>query len=135
MKISAPCIITARLMAGVKVGDAFISIGYAGGGCERDGRVRYRWFIDIGDNEYSGDDIRSGCQGGTLQSGLESLLAFLGASAESYAYDIRRGGDGFSGENSDLFPRLVVEWAYQNSDELSMLACELEETANIIDEA
>lgn len=135
MKINPPCMITARLMAGIRIGDGTISIGYAkrrGDEC----RTRYQYYIDIPSGEYSGDDIQSGNpvanHSNGLQSGLESLLSFLGASAESYQYDIRRGGDGTQGENSDLFPLAVVEWANQHSDELTMAAIELEETEDII---
>lgn len=48
---------------------------------------------------------------------LATLLAFLTACAESYP----------DGENSDLFPRDVAEWAAQHSDELAMLQFEIEE--------
>ncbi len=136
MIISAPCIITARLLPGLRLPDGgTISIDYA----DRAGdetRVRYRYYIDLPDStEYSADDLQSGnIRGEGLQSGLASLLAFLGASAESFAYDIRRGGNGMGGENSELFPRPVVEWASQNADEISMLAYELEEGEDIISE-
>lgn len=63
------------------------------------------------------------------QEMLATLLTFLGAAAESYSYRQRTGRNG---ENEDLFPAPVVEWAYQNSDELSMLAMELEETPGLI---
>ena len=54
---------------------------------------------------------------------LGTLLSFLGAAAESYDYQVRTDEPG---ENLDLFTPPVVEWAYQNSDELSMLAYEIE---------
>jgi hypothetical protein len=127
MVINSPCMITSRLLPGLRIGDATISIEY--GDETRDGRQGYRWYIDLADGrEFSGDDLASGVGGGSLQSGLESLLSFLGACGESYAYDVRRGGDGTGGENSDLFPAAVAEWAAQNSDELSMAALELEES-------
>lgn len=47
---------------------------------------------------------------------LATLLSFLTACAESYP----------DGENADLFPRDVAEWAAQHSDELSMLRFEIE---------
>lgn len=124
--IRSPFIITPRLMAGVKIGDAFISIGQ--GERNSEGRTQYGIFIDLPDgSEHEVTDLRSGCQGGNLQEGMASLLSFLSAAAESYAYK------GMDGENSDLFPQAVTEWAYQNSDEISMLALEIEETPNLIE--
>jgi hypothetical protein len=134
MLLKSPVLITSRLLPGVQLPDGTISITYSRrSGSE--GRTRFQWFIDLDNGaEFEGDDLQSGAMGGNLQSGLESLLSFLGACAESYAYDIRRGGDGTGGDNSDLFPLAVAEWAHQHSDELSMLACELSETADLIDE-
>lgn len=110
-------------MAGVQIGKAFISLG--DGPRNGEGRTQYGCFIDMPDgSEYPVTDLRSGCQGGSVQEGLASLLAFLGAAAESYAYRIRTGR---MGDNEDLFAAPVVEWAYQNSDEIGMLAYELEE--------
>jgi hypothetical protein len=54
------------------------------------------------------------------------LLSFLSAAAESYRYK------GMEGENADLFPAEVTAWAAQYSDELSMLAFELEENSELI---
>lgn len=47
---------------------------------------------------------------------LGTLLSFLTACAESYP----------DGENADMFPPEVAEWAAQHSDELTMLALEIE---------
>lgn len=128
MLLKDPVVITGRLMPGVKVGDAFVSIEYSDR-AGRDGRVRYRWYADLADGrEFTGDDLQSGCGGDGLQGGLESLLSFLGAFAESWRYG------GADGENADLFPEGLAEWAMQNSDEISMLQIELEETLDLIEE-
>lgn len=132
MELHHPVIITSRLEPGVKVGKAFVSIAYAKRPGER-GRTRFRYHIDIGKKSYTGDDLQSGMGSASLQGGLESLLAYLGAAGESYAYRLRRGGKE-KGENEDLFEPKVVEWAYQHSDEISMLQMELEETPNLIRE-
>lgn len=128
--INAPCIITSRLLPGIRIGDTEISIEYsdrAGDGhC-----CRYRYYIDLVGAEYRADDIQSGCNH-SLQDGLSSLLSFLGAAAESYAYDLRNGGDGMGGENSELFPQAIVEWANQYSDDIALAQCELEEGEDII---
>ena len=124
MKLQAPFEISARLLPSVRVGTCFISIEFAGE--TSDGRARYRYFIDTPDFEHEGSDLKSGCGGGSLQEGMESLLSFLTAAAESYRYN------GMDGENSDLFPEQVTCWACANSDELSMLQCELQETKGLL---
>lgn len=125
MTLNPPFKISSRLLPALEVGGATIQLEICGG--THDGSTRYRWTIDLPDgSEHSGTDLKSGCGGGDLQSGFESLLNFLGAAAESWRYR------GTEGENSDLFPQPVVEWAAQNSDELSMLACEIEETKELI---
>jgi hypothetical protein len=131
MIIKSPCCITSRLCAGVKVGDSFISIDYAKHWHEPDGRTTYRYWIDAPGIEHYDDDLHSGCKGGALQSGLVTLLGFLSAAAEAYAYMHYAGR---RSENLALFPDTVSQWAYAHSDEISMLACELEETDDVIAE-
>lgn len=104
----------------MKVGDAFVSIEPTRNADSRGAR-KWRWYIDVGGVEHTGADLSG--WGGT-QGMLENLLGFLSAAAESYP----------DGENADLFSAPVVEWAHQNSDEISMLACELEETKNLIED-
>lgn len=124
MQLQYPVIITPRLLPGVRVGGGFVSIEYAG---ESEGRQVYRYHIDLGKGKgYTAADIKSGVGGGDLRSGLESLLSFLGACAESYRYA------GENGENSDLFPKRIAEWAMQNSDEITMAGIEIEETPDCI---
>ncbi len=137
----APVIITSRLLPGVQVGKASISIEYSPR-LGDSGRTRYRYYIDIpgppgktphhtNDICYSADDLQSGCGGGNLQEGLESLLCFLSACGESLAYAARCGEPG---ENDALFPPAIGEWAEENTNELSVLECGLQETENLITE-
>lgn len=126
MTLHSPFIITARLLPGVRVGNGFLSIEYAGQ--TDDGRTRYRYSIDYGDKEHTAQDLKSGIGGGSLQEGMGSLLSFLGAAIESYCHD------GMKGENSDLFPESVLRWASEFSDDISMLQIEIEETKNLIQE-
>ncbi len=130
MTISNPLIITPRLMAGCNINGAFISIEY--GGMTTSGRTIYRYYIDLpdGQNGFVGRDLKSGCCGGDLQSGLESLLTFLSNDADRYAY--RRRCPGKGDPNEDNFPMNITAWAYQNSDEISMLALELQENKDLI---
>ena len=128
MLLKSPVMITPRLTAGVEVGDAWVSIEYSDRAGD-EGRDRYQWYVDFkGGREFSGDDLQSGCVGGSLQSGLESLLSFLGAFAESWRHSRE------DGENSNLFPAEMAEWAMQNSDEIAMLGCWLEESPGLIEE-
>lgn len=118
-----PCIITPRLMAGVRVGDAWISIEYG----ERSDRQYYTYHIDTPTWEHEGSDLSDPGYG--LQSALECLLAFLEASAESLSYSQRTGT-----EYDGTFSRGIAEWASQYSDEIGSLRIELEETKNLIKE-
>jgi hypothetical protein len=124
MEIHSPLCITSRLLPGVKIGEGTISIEYAG---EKDGRHAYRWFIDNGNvrgQDFQGDDLCSGIDGGSLQEGLASLLGFLGAFAEAITYqDLAEQ----KSDLADLFPAGLAEWAADNADEIGMLAFDLEE--------
>ena len=115
MNLKNPIIITPRLLPGVQIGKAFVSIEYAKQPGAQ-GRTRFLWHIDIDKKSFTGNDLQSGCQGGNLQEGLESLLSFLSAAP----YD------------AALFTLPVSEWARENSDEISMLAMEIEETPDCI---
>jgi len=129
MQLTSPIIITPRLLPGVQIGDVTISIGYAKRQGD-DNRTRYQYYIDPIGPEDGFDDLQSGCQGGGLQDGLESLLSFLGACGEAYRYEM----SGLKSEDSGQFSPAIAEWCYQNSDGLSELAIELEETTDLIDE-
>ena len=142
MVLKRPVEITPWLLPGLHIGDGWVMIGYSkrkGAG----GRTRYEYRVccpvrkkrgGMTIKEFKDDDLQSGCQGGGLREGLESLLSFLGAAAESYQYAERQGKDGMTGENAGLFPREVVEWAARNSDEIEMLALEVKETKDCINE-
>jgi len=128
--INAPCIITPRLLPGLQIGEAFVSIEYSRRQGSESHRVRYRYHIDLPDNqEYTADDLQSGCNH-SLQNGLGTLLSFLEAAGEAYRHEMGHGKG--SSDNGDMFPEYVMEWCYQNSDELTMLAMELEEGEDII---
>jgi hypothetical protein len=129
MILHSPFAISARLLPAVQVGDAWISIEFAG--LTSDGRARYRYHIDAPGLEHTGEDLKSGVGGGSLQSGMESLLDFLGAAAESYHYRGNRCTDD-PDDNCNLFPAPVTQWAYQNGDEITMIRMELEENPNLI---
>jgi hypothetical protein len=118
MQLTQPVVITPRLLAGLQIGNVFISITYARKPGD-EGRTRYLYYIDGEGLSFSCDDLQSGCQGGTLQEGLSSLISFLSACGEG-------------GEYVDLFPPDIAEWCAMNTEELSIIACELEENQNAI---
>lgn len=123
IELKEPFFISSRLLPAVKVGGTTVSIEYAGDRLP-DGRVPYRYFLDFPDGtEHVGEDLKSGAFGGTLRQGMESLLAFLEACGES-----RNPRYGDHGENADLFPESIGDWAYQNSDEITSVRLWIEET-------
>jgi hypothetical protein len=92
-------------------------------------RPLYAWAVKLPDDRcFEGTDLGGPALGPmpTEEHMLGTLCGLLTAAAESYAYRMRTGQDG---ENEDLFPAPVVEWAYSVSDELTMLAEELENHA------
>jgi hypothetical protein len=125
MELKNPIIITPRLLPGVQIGNAFIAIEYGKPTPRTSGTGRqvYKVTIDgVGKRTYIDETLRSGCQGGSLQEGLSSFLHFLSACAESKG----------KGENTNLFPKRIREWAEHFSDEISMLMIEVEETKDCI---
>lgn len=136
MKLLPPFIITARLLPGLKIGDGFLSLaGVTKGEVENclGARLRAGFILDLPDSvTFENDELQTGCGGGTIESMFESFLSFLGAAAESYRYNDCDWEKIDEDDNASLFPRHVVEWAYQNSDEISMLECEIQEGENLI---
>lgn len=132
MTLHPPFCISARLMPGLKVGGAYISLG--NGPRNAENRTQYQCFIDLPDGtEHEITDLASGCGGGTVQGGFESLLTFLGAAAESYKYNDCDWSKIDREDNATLFPQPVTEWAYENSDEISVLEIEISENPNLIE--
>lgn len=138
MQLKAPFKISARLMAALEIGKpnfkghAWISLGI--GKRTDDGRIEYEVYIDIGKKAYKVKDLRSGVTRfagpAKIQEGFVSLLSFLGAAAESYRSRMGKGQPDAE-EESSFHPK-VVEWAYQNSEEISSLEYEIEETKDLI---
>lgn len=123
MELHAPFSISARLLPSLRIGNGTISMEYAG--TDPDGRTIYRYYIDVDGKGAIGRSFKSGCGGGNLQSGFSSLLAFLGAYAEALEYQDRTGK---KTESGNLFPRRFAEWAQVNSDEISTLQMQIEES-------
>lgn len=131
MTLHAPFEISARLLPSLRIGEAWLSLKAAG--VTDDHRVRFRWYFDLPDGtEFSEADLKSGVGGCGFQRAFADLLSFLGAAVESYQYEQRAGCDADPDGNTGLFPLPVVQWAAQHSDEIDCLACEIEETKNLI---
>ena len=130
MILHPPLIITSRLMPGLQIGNATISLGY--GARSSDNRMVYQCWIDLPDGtEHEITDLRSGRGGGDIQDGLANLLGFLSAAAESRQYRERTGRDG---DNENLFAAVIVDWAAEHADDIGMLACELEEGPQLVED-
>ncbi len=104
------------------------TISLSSGGRNSEGRTVYGYEITLPCGyKYHNNDLKSGCQGGNLKKGMASLLSFLSAAGESFNYAERMGKDGMDGENSDMFPREISEWASNNCDELTMAGMDIGE--------
>ncbi len=126
-ELKDPLEITSRLLVGFKAGDATVSIDTVRQ--QGDGRVVYRWFVDFEDGrEFSGDDLKSGCQGGNLADGLGNFCSFLSAFADAQ-YHMSRNPD-HEPDCVDIFPADLAEWAMENSEEIGMVGIEIEESAD-----
>lgn len=112
--------ISPRLLPGVRVAGAWISIEPTRR-ANRDGKPCWKWYVDLPDgSEHEGADLHGLGDAGEM---LATLIGFLGACGESVAYGRRTGR---KGENADLFPAPVAEWADGASDELAMLGFDME---------
>lgn len=117
--LNPPLIITPRLMAGVAIGGAYISVSQLPN-ADHFGRPRWRYAIDVGGYEHEAFDMWGPKDS---REAVATLLAFLGAWAESRAYTLSTGRES---DNGDLFRPELGEWADANDDEFTMLRLELE---------
>lgn len=127
MRINYPCIITPRLLPGIKIDDSFLSIEY--NKTLESGRQSYTIYLDTPDFEYSDGETQSGIFGGSLKEGLSTCLCFMCSCGESVKYGLRTGR---SSDSSTIYPPHVASWCAENQNELTMLQCEIEENANCI---
>jgi len=123
LTLHSPMCISARLLPAVHVGDAWISIEPRG---VRDNRIEWAWYVDRPGHPFGGGegaDLSTGPQHTDDEAGyreaMSALLSFLMHAAEQYRHDVDYEDESFS--------RALVEWAYQNDDELGMTQVELEE--------
>lgn len=140
MKLHPPFMISSRLAPALRIGDywdgekvvpgtAWLSMVKTEPGDER--RTRYTFVIDGITSRvkgrtsmYQDRSTQSGNGGRTLVEAFDNFLGFLLAAVESREYRERTGRQG---ENEDLFPKWVVEWAADNKSALEYLQCELQD--------
>lgn len=95
--------------------------------CNAHGAPRFRWTVVLDSGpSWAAEDLhgpRCGPEPSEREM-LGTLLGFLGAALESR--DCREN-TGRAGDNEDLFPAELLDWAAEHSDEVGMLACEFEE--------
>lgn len=103
-------IIGPRLLPTVKVGDTFLAVEPTTK--SRGGKPCWKWYIDGPDFTAEGDDLAGWGNAGEM---LESFLSFVAACGESYP----------DGENADLFPPAVGEWARSNADDLAVAGLDI----------
>lgn len=123
MKLHPPFFISSRLLPALRVGDAVLQIETISVADTHDGRDRAHMILDFPDGSfYEDSELKSGCGGfsGSVEV-FESFLGYLGACAESMRWD------GPDGENADLFPRHIAEWARDNADDIAIECCNLTE--------
>lgn len=129
MELTAPFIITPRLLPGIKIGETILSFENWGNG--PDGRIKWRVFFDP-----SGEDKKLlkktvmvdgfashrwiGQDNLFLLEQAKGLCSFLGAFVEASRY-------GPKSDNWDLFPDSLREWALHYSEEISMTGWEFEQ--------
>ena len=90
------------------------------------GKHVYQWQLSYTSEDQfavdTGEDLESHAD---AVGALEAFLGFLSACAESYAYKMRNPES--EPENLDLFSPRVAEWAYMNSDEITLAMLDLED--------
>ena len=114
MRLRNPFIIGSTLSPALKIGDSTLHLTDVQ--VAEEGRDRATFLLVTSEFEYQDDQLRSGVGGfrGTVCI-FESFLGFMQAAIESADYEERTG---LIGENTDLFPRHVVEWAMDHRYEI-----------------
>lgn len=124
-----------RAMVTRQAGALSLALWHDGAEPDELGGFRHRYAYRIADTQrpgippHDGRDIYSGVGDDvdTTRS-MGTLVTLLSASGEAYRYEMDHPGDS---ENRDLFPGWVPEAAYMNSDQLTMLAIDLENPSDL----
>lgn len=107
MILHEPFIIGPNFRPALRVGNGILSLAAKSWTEEPDSilgkRITFGFHLNTPDFEYFDAHVQSGCGGCGLVEAFDALLGFLEAAVDSYNYA--------RGENTDLFPSYVVEWA------------------------
>ena len=119
MTLKPPFIISARLLPGLQIADATLSLDK--------GHV---FHLDLPDGtEHTIKDFRPGSMNRNIASWFAAILGFMGAAVESRKYRERQGETEIDPDgNERLFTPAIVDWAAMHSDEITMLELEIEES-------
>lgn len=110
-------------MASIRIEDATVSVEDTAQ-ADREGRPVFEWTISLDSGEeWSAEDLKGPVIGPepSEEEMIPTLLSFLSAAIESREYRERTGRDG---ENEDLFPAELLDWACQHADEIGFTAME-----------
>ena len=119
--LKPPFIIGSTLSPALKIGGSTLHLTDVQ--LAEQGRDQATFLLVTPEFEYQDDQLRSGTGGFQSTVGIfESFLGFMQAACEAAEYEERTGYDS---ENSDLFPRHVVEWALLNKCELDYTHMEI----------
>lgn len=126
MKLLAPFFISSRLAPAIKLADGELSYN-SGKFTLETPTFTHSWQAG-----FPRCRVRGATDANVLQDAFRAQCSFLSACAESRAYAERQGKDASEGENSDLFPSEVGEWAQANSGEIDMMGFELSESPGLL---
>ena len=118
MILHDPFLISARLLPALRINDSTLSW---------DGN---NFYIDTPEDEFVIDDFHPGPWHDT-QECFKDILSFMEAANEAYLYDLRTG---VTSDNSGLFSPEITQWIVDHINEIEMLACEIEDENNLIEE-
>ena len=97
-----------------------------------DGRPIYEWSLTLDNRQqWSATDLSGGCgREPSEREMLGTLLSFLGAAIESREYRERYpiSAESIDDSSESLFPREMVDWACEHSDDITMASIEIEES-------
>ena len=121
MKLHSPFIIGSALSPALKIGDSTLHLTDVQ--LAEQGRDQATFLLVTPEFEYVDDQLRSGVGGfQSTVSIFESFLGFMQAACESAEYEERTG---YQSENSDLFPKHIVEWALEHKEAIDTAICEI----------